>query len=131
MQEQHDILTHEDVKRLVDTFYGKVQQDPLLAPIFNERIQNRWPEHLVKMYGFWETILLGKQTYSGIPFPPHAQLPVDHTHFAEWLALFTQTVNELFTGLKATEAIWRAEKMAQMFEYKIAHYRNNPYTSIH
>lgn len=131
MQTQKDILTEEDVKLLVDTFYGRIQQNPLLAPIFNERIQDRWPEHLQKMYGFWGTVLLGKQTYSGSPFPPHAQLPIEAEHFREWLTIFSQTVLELFSGGKATEAIWRAEKMAQMFEYKIAHYRNNPYTSIH
>lgn len=131
MHEQQDILTLEDVKTLVDTFYDKIRNDALLSPIFNERIQDRWPEHLEKMYRFWQTVLLDEQTYSGSPFPPHAKLPVDHSHFKEWMTLFTQTVNELFSGQKATEAIWRAEKMAQMFEFKIEHYRNNPFTSIH
>ena len=131
MQTSKDILTLEDVKKLVDTFYGKVQQDPLLAPIFNERIQDRWPEHLEKMYRFWQTVLLDEQTYSGSPFPPHAKLPVDASHFKEWMNLFTQTIDELFTGEKATEAKWRAGKMAEMFQFKIDHYRNNPYTSIH
>ena len=83
------------------------------------------------MYRFWQTVLLDEQTYSGSPFPPHAKLPVDQSHFKEWMTLFTQTVNELFSGQKATEAIWRAEKMAQMFQFKIEHYLNNPYTSIH
>jgi hemoglobin len=131
MQTSKDILTLDDVKKLVDTFYGKVQQDPLLAPIFNERIQDRWPEHLEKMYRFWQTVLLEEQTYSGSPFPPHAKLPVDASHFKGWMNLFTQTIDELFTGEKATEAKWRAAKMAEMFQFKIDHYRNNPYTSIH
>ena len=126
MQNQQDILSLEDVKKLVDTFYGKVQNDPLLAPIFNERIQNRWPEHLEKMYRFWQTVLLDEPTYSGSPFPPHAKLPVDHSHFQEWMNLFTQTVDELFSGEKATEAKWRAGKMAEMFQLKMEHYRKNP-----
>ena len=127
---QHDILTLENVKLLVDTFYRKVQKDPLLAPIFDERIQDRWPEHLEKMYRFWQTVLLDEQTYSGSPFVPHAKLPVDHSHFAEWMSLFTQTVDELFEGEKAKEAKWRAEKMAEMFEIKIEHYRKNPLSNI-
>ena len=131
MQTPKDILTLDDVKKLVDSFYGKVQQDPLLAPIFNERIQDRWPEHLERMYRFWQTVLLDEQTYSGSPFPPHAKLPVDASHFREWMNLFTQTIDELFSGEKATEAKWRAAKMAEMFQFKIDHYRNNPYTSIH
>src|SRR5436190_13745093 len=43
MKETKDIMTLEDIRKLVDTFYEKVRQDALLAPIFNERIQNGWP----------------------------------------------------------------------------------------
>lgn len=123
MSQLHDILTLNDVKLLVDTFYGKVRADALLAPVFNERIQDRWPQHLERMYTFWQTVLLEERTYYGAPFPPHAQLPVDHAHFQQWMSLFTETVDELFTGLVADEAKWRAGKMAQMFEYKIGEYR--------
>ena len=59
----NDILHLDDVKNLVDTFYSKVREDALLGPIFDERIQNRWPAHLAKMYTFWQTILLGEHTY--------------------------------------------------------------------
>lgn len=118
-----DIFTLDDVKNLVNTFYGKVRQDELLARIFQERIQNRWPEHLEKMYRFWQTLLLEEHTYFGAPFPPHANMPVEHQHFERWLTLFQQTVDELFAGEKAEEAKWRGRKMAQMFEWKIAQFR--------
>lgn len=121
--DQHDILTLEDVQLLVNTFYGKVRDEALLGPIFNERIQDRWPEHLEKMYRFWQTVLLGEHTYYGAPFPPHAQLPVAHVHFEKWMDLFTQTVDELFSGEKAEEAKWRGKKMAELFELKIEHFR--------
>lgn len=73
---RQDILTIEDVKLLVDRFYEKIRVDELLGPIFNERIQNRWPEHLEKMYRFWQTVLLGEHTYFSSPFPhmPNYQL---------------------------------------------------------
>lgn len=122
---EKQLLDIEDVKLLVDTFYTKVRKNQTLAPIFNERIGNRWPEHLEKMYTFWQTTLLGEHTYFGSPFPPHAQLPVDNSHFSQWITLFTQTVDELFTGEKAEEAKWRAGKMAEMFELKINHFRGN------
>jgi len=126
MQPHQEILTLDDIKLLVDTFYQRIQGDELLGPIFNERIQHNWPIHLDKMYRFWQTVLLEQYTYNGRPFPPHAQLPVEPEHFTQWLALFTQTVDELFTGDKATEAKWRAGKMADMFQHKIAYLRNNP-----
>ena len=120
---KQDILNIEDVKLLVNRFYDKIKTDELLGPIFNERIKDRWPEHLDKMYRFWQTVLLGEHTYFGSPFPPHAQLPVGHEHFLKWMELFNPTVDELFTGEKATEAKWRAAKMAEMFEIKIEHYK--------
>lgn len=119
---KHDILAIDDVKLLVDSFYTKIRTDELLGPIFNERIKDRWPAHLEKMYSFWQTVLLGEHTYLGTPFPPHAQLPVAHEHFVKWLALFTKTVDEHFSGEIAAEAKWRGNKMAELFEMKIAHY---------
>ncbi|WP_152268944.1 group III truncated hemoglobin [Agriterribacter humi] len=130
MQNLTDILNLEDVKKLVDAFYGKVRENDLLAPVFNERIKDRWPEHLAKMYTFWQTILLEERTYFGSPFPPHAKLPVEHAHFGEWMKLFTQTVDELFTGEKAKEAKWRAGKMAEMFEYKIEYYKKTGFKNL-
>jgi hemoglobin len=126
MNEQRDITNLDDVKLLVNTFYGKVQGDDLLSPVFNSRINGNWAPHLEKMYTFWQTTLLGEHTYSGRPFPPHATMPVNHQHFERWVMLFTQTVDELFTGEKADEAKWRAQKIAQMFEMKVWHFQNHP-----
>ena len=129
-QENHDILSLDDVKNLVDTFYGKVRKDQLIGPIFEERIQDRWPQHLAKMYTFWQTVLLGEHTYYGSPFPPHAQLPVDHTHFERWLLLFKETIDNLFSGKIADQARWRADRMAEMFQFKIQHYKKDPMKSL-
>ncbi len=127
MAGQVEILNLEDIKLLVDTFYDRIREDKLLGPIFDERIQDRWLIHLEKMYKFWQTVLLQEHTYFGSPFPPHAQLPVGHEHFAAWLALFNKTVDELFTGDKATEAKWRAQKMAELFEAKIDYIKSHPF----
>lgn len=124
-----DITTIEDIKLLVNTFYAKVQKDELIGSIFNEKIQGRWPEHLEKMYKFWQTILLEEHTYSGSPFPPHKHLPVDQSHFNRWMEIFTKTVDGLFIGIVAEEAKDRAANMAYMFNYKIEYFRNLEKTS--
>lgn len=121
-----EILTLDDVKFLVDEFYSNIRKDEMLADVFNAVIQNRWPQHLEKMYKFWQTILLGEHTYYGSPFKPHATLPLEVEHFNRWLELFNHTIDAHFEGEKAEEAKWRAEKMAQMFRFKIEHYRDNP-----
>ncbi|WP_129715279.1 group III truncated hemoglobin [Pedobacter sp. SYP-B3415] len=118
-----DIENIDDIRTLVDTFYGRVQQDDLIGPIFNGKISD-WSVHLAKMYRFWQTVLLDEYTYTGRPFPPHANLPVDQAHFDRWLGLWSDTVNGLFSGAKAREALWRAEKMAVMFLSKIDYYRD-------
>ena len=121
-----DISTIEHIKLLVDSFYTKVREDQLLANVFNKVIQDRWPKHLETMYRFWETILLGNHNYYGSPFTPHASLNLTKEHFSQWISLFHQTIDEHFCGEKANEAKWRAERMAEMFLYKIADYQNNP-----
>ena len=123
MQITSEISTIEDIKILVDNFYNKVRIDNLLGPIFNGVVQNNWPVHLDKMYRFWQTVLLSEHTYYGSPFPPHAQLPVDSKHFDRWIELFNETLDEHFQGEKADEAKWRARKMADMFQSKIAYYK--------
>ena len=125
-----EILTVNDVNTLVHSFYERVQKDDLIGPIFHERIGDRWPEHLDKMVRFWQTVLLGEHTYHGAPFAPHAGLPVEKEHFDRWLKLFYENIEAHFTGEKAQEALWRAEKMAEMFQYKIKYYRDKNQQSL-
>ncbi len=120
-----DITELDDIKHLVNTFYGKVRADELIGPIFNGIIEDRWPEHLEKMYGFWQTLLLNEHTYYGRPFMPHGKLPLYKHHFDRWLKLFGETMKDNFEGPKAEEALTRATSIAAMFESKIAFIRDN------
>ncbi|WP_293885082.1 group III truncated hemoglobin [Sphingobacterium sp. UBA1498] len=123
---KQDIQTLDDIKLLVDEFYRIVRSDTTIGPIFQDRIQNNWAVHLEKMYTFWQTLLLDQHSYFGSPFPPHINLPIEEKHFAQWLKLFEETVDDLFAGEKAQEAKWRAQKMAQMFQFKLDYLNANP-----
>ncbi len=123
---KQDIRNRKDVELLVNDFYQTVQADDLIGPIFNGIIGDRWPEHLSKMYRFWETILLGTVTYSGTPFLPHARLPLEQEHFDRWLQLFYAAADRHFDGPVATDAKARADKMALMFLSKIKYVRSHP-----
>lgn len=125
MEERKEIATIDEIKQLVNLFYDKVRKDPLLADIFNGIIKDNWPAHLEKMYRFWQTVLLQEHTYQGSPFAPHAQLPVNADHFDRWKHLFFETIDENFSGEKAEEAKFRATKMAEMFQLKIAYIQGN------
>jgi hemoglobin len=111
-----DIATRADVIRLVDSFYEKVKGDELLSPVF---AHVDWPSHLPTMYNFWSSLLFGDQTYSGNPFMHHKGLAIGQAHFARWLALFIETVDERFAGDKASEIKLRAQSIAGVFQYKL------------
>jgi len=114
-----DIQTLEDVQLLVNTFYNKVQQDEIIGKIFNDVIQDRWPQHLETMYKFWQSILLDENTYTGQPFLKHINLPISDEHFTRWLDLFYSTADELFAGSVADEAKKRGTMIATMFNSKL------------
>lgn len=65
-----DIRTEQDVELMVDSFYAKVNQDPLLSYVFNDFAEVDWQSHLPKMYQFWSTLIFGVQSYKGNPLPP-------------------------------------------------------------
>jgi hemoglobin len=113
---KRDILTRNEIEILVDRFYEKVNRDKLLAPVFSHV---DWPHHLPIMYNFWSSMLLGDQTYRGNPLQKHLQLPIDKSHFSQWLELFKETVDENFEGDKAKEVKMRAQSIAGIFQVKM------------
>ncbi|MEO6830868.1 MAG: group III truncated hemoglobin [Chitinophagaceae bacterium] len=120
-----DIKGLEDIKILVDEFYGKVKEDALLAPIFFEHIPGDWGPHLNKMYKFWNAALFGKTGYVGNPFARHAHMPVMQTHFEHWLHWWWQTVDNHFEGPIANDAKKRGEIMANTFLNRIIDLQNS------
>src|SRR5690606_41639624 len=102
-----------------------ISTPPATTQIYTLSLHDALPiSHLEKMYRFWQTVLLGEHTYYGSPLAPHIKLPVQGTHFDRWKQLFMETVDENFTGEKAAEAKFRAEKMAEMFQLKIEYFKH-------
>lgn len=111
-----DLVTRKDIEILVDSFYRRVNADPLLAPRFSHV---DWQKHLPVMYNFWASMMLGEQSYRGNPFEKHASLPIGQEHFTMWLKIFIDTVDENFVGSKAEEIKMRAQNIAQVFQHKM------------
>ena len=84
------------VSTLVDTFYTRVRQDPLIGPVFEAAIGDDWDAHLAKLKDFWSAIALGTRRYNGRPMPAHLRLPgLTPAHFRRWLALFRETLDDV------------------------------------
>ena len=111
-----DINTRLDVELLVDSFYNKVKADPQLAPVFKNV---DWPKHLPTMYSFWAFNLLGESGYKGNIIQTHLPLTLIPAFFDRWLKLFTETIDEHFSGEKADEAKSRAYSMGVVIKVKM------------
>ncbi len=114
-----DIQSEDDVRVLVDSFYARIQQDPVLNPIFQDVAQVDWGHHLPKMYAFWNGLILGIPGYQGAPFPPHTRLPVERAHFERWVSLFHSTVDSHFSGVAAVRAKNAAASIAHTFAMRM------------
>jgi hemoglobin len=107
------------IERLVRAFYDKVRVDPVLAPIFDARIQD-WEPHLAQMCAFWSSVALMSGRYHGTPMVKHLPLPVDAGHFDRWLDLFETTAREICPPEAEAHFVERARRIATSLELGIA-----------
>lgn len=107
------------IARLVNGFYDRVRADPLIGPVFNDRITD-WQPHLEQMRLFWSSVALMSGAYHGRPMPKHLPLPVDARHFDRWLELFEATARDLCPPVAADHFIERARRIAESLELGIA-----------
>lgn len=124
-----DVLGRPDIVRLVDRFYQKVRADKPLGHVFDEVAKVDWETHLPKLYDFWDTVIFRAGTFRGNPLMVHAKL-LEETAlpwplFERWLALFQETLHELFAGENADHMMRCAEDMARVIHSKI-HQIPNP-----
>jgi hemoglobin len=119
-----DIETRADCERLVRTFYGRALEDPVIGFLFTDVARLDLEAHVPRITSFWETILLGAQSYGGGAFRPHAALhmraPLRRAHFEQWLRLWVRTVDELFAGERAELAKSHARRVAAAFHARLA-----------
>ena len=111
-------ITDAMIAKLVDTFYGRVRQDPLLAPVF-ARVDD-WDAHLAKLRDFWSSVVLMSGRYHGQPMQAHFPLSIEPGHFDRWLALFEQTAADVCPPPAAAIFLEKARRIADSFEMAMA-----------
>jgi hemoglobin len=107
------------IERLVRTFYAHTAQDAVLGPIFAEHIKD-WEIHIAKLCDFWSSVALLSGRYHGTPMTAHLPMPVAKGEFARWLAIFTETANEVCPPEAAAHFIERASRIAASLELGVA-----------
>ena len=120
---KNDIRDKQDIIQIVNTFYDKVKQDPLISHFFTEVKQVDWDKHLPKMYNFWDNVVFYTNNYSGNPMQIHKNIHALHAFtgadFKQWYTLFAATVDELFEGDNAELIKQRALSVATIMQIKI------------
>ncbi|MGB6036235.1 MAG: group III truncated hemoglobin [Cryomorphaceae bacterium] len=113
------LTSREEISDLVHSFYAKVKVDEMLGPVFNRHIaDDEWPDHLSKLTDFWEMKLFGGSNFRGSPSRKHIDVDrasghsISQEHFARWLQLWLETIDESYAGPIAERAKAQARKMA-------------------
>ncbi|MGP9820747.1 group III truncated hemoglobin [Salinarimonas sp. NSM] len=106
-------ISEADVARLVHAFYGRVREDSVLGPVFEDRLAGRWDAHLDKMVDFWSSVARGTGRYQGKPHVAHRGMDLDEAIFARWLALFEATARDVCSPDGAAFFADRAQRIAE------------------
>jgi hemoglobin len=118
-------ITEESLKALVDAFYARVRQDPLIGPVFNDAIGD-WPEHLKKLQAFWSSVMLTSGRYKGRPLPAHVKHAdsISPASFERWLTLWGETTYEMLDAGSAAALQDKAGRIAESLSLGIAFHRD-------
>lgn len=116
----NDIVNEEDVRALVEDFYGRLVIDPVVGHFFTGL---HLTEHLPRIRAFWEMVLLDKPGYTtnvtDVHLRLHQRIPMKKEHFDRWLELWRATVDAHFEGRNAEEAKLRALSVGGVMLYKV------------
>ena len=123
MNTRNDIETIMDIELLVNSFYQKLQTNPVIGYIFMDMVHLDKKMYLREMANFWENTLFYTGSYAGNPILFHKNLNkifnLTTGHFIEWNTLFNATVDELFSGEKASLAKQRAIGISSVVQTEI------------
>jgi hemoglobin len=118
-------ISEEALGQLVQRFYARVRQDPLIGPVFNDAICD-WPEHLQKLQAFWSSVMLTSGRYKGRPLPAHVKHAerIDAAAFRRWIALWRQTTDEMFAPSVAATLQEKAVRIGESLSLGMEFYRS-------
>ena len=107
------------IDRLVRSFYGRARHDPLIGPIFEDKVHD-WEAHFERMGAFWSSVALMSGRYHGQPMRAHLPLPIDTPHFDRWLEIFAATARDVCPPAAVAHFLERAHRIADSLELAIA-----------
>ncbi|MGL4609881.1 MAG: group III truncated hemoglobin [Trueperaceae bacterium] len=124
-----DVCSRQDIALVVDTFYSKATEDETIGYLFEGLDLLK---HLPTLHDFWENMLFRTGKYKGGMMYKHfalnARKPLELKHFERWLELFTQTIDEHFSGDNANRMKQFANSIASTMQERILQVPEVPIT---
>jgi hemoglobin len=118
-----DIENRADLEKMLEAFYKKVFKDDLISHFFIEVVPLNLEMHIPVITDFWESVLLEGRGYRKNVMEIHLNISeksrIEKAHLDRWVKIFSETVDEMFEGTKASLAKQRAVSIATMMNVKI------------
>lgn len=95
-------ITKDNIHTFVKTFYQKVTKNSLIGFHFTNILGNdfnneSWKDHILVLEDFWQSMVLGTNSYAGNPFSSHVKLQgLNKESFETWLKIFFETLDEIY-----------------------------------
>jgi hemoglobin len=125
MNVKKDIENRDDLKKMLEAFYKKVFKDDLISHFFLEVVPLNLETHIPVITDFWESVLLDGRGYRKNVMEIHLNISeksrIEKAHLDRWVKIFSETVDEMFEGAKASLAKQRAVSIATMMNIKITY----------
>lgn len=112
------------IHRMVQIFYARLLDDPVMRPVFMEVAGVHLAEHLPRIEAYWCKMLLGQATYGRNMIRQHEavddQLALSDEHFHLWQRHFEQTLDVHFEGPYTDKARKIARAVLRNLSYWLA-----------
>ncbi|QLL08747.1 group III truncated hemoglobin [Mycobacterium vicinigordonae] len=112
----NELVDRADVEALLHRFYARALADGALYESFADLRATGLDAHIPTMADFWETVLFRAGLYHGSALNVHRDIhlrtPLTANHFARWLTLWCETVDEMYSGPAAERAKIQAGRIA-------------------
>lgn len=112
------VFTHGEIFKVVDDFYTRIQNDPVLKVPF-ESVHD-WPEHIERLTHFW-WIRLGGTAYLFTQYNPiikHYMAGFNKELLSRWLQIFHETLKDNLSPVQAELWTLIAQSIGQSLAIK-------------
>ena len=124
MSERTVIESRADIETLLQSFYRKLLTDAEIGYFFTEIVPLDLSTHLPLIADFWESVLFNRNSYAKNVMAVHQHIsslsPIKKEHLDRWVRVFSETVDEQFTGERAELAKQRAASVATLMAIKLS-----------